>query len=428
MDYNKFNFKAVVDYIEIQIQTAQPTAYDALRRHTGLPFFDPINPTSRGNSATIFTVKIHDPQRWADVVSAVNNIAAKGHELVGQFEVVGVEVALDAIPISGTASMLELATMAAHLAKHSTFSHDNVRLYREGCKKGDFPFRPTNDRTTVRYMAMGWQHMRGDKGSDCCQHAYAKVTDHNKKPLPIDQHRARIEITLRGDELPCSTLEEWKNHRFEKLAKPYFTYRKRKTVDNIVSEDGCMNVAKLRESMYQQQPNFGKRKTQRATPRERLTSKHSVTDNELRDLARHALQELSERWERKKVRDLQSVTACNETKQVHISNNYTVEQSNNYTVEQDQQQEASKTGIDSLDSSPLRGFHQSSLCTDLPLEVSLDAISFADLHQYPEFEEKLKAIDDHYDAKAKRIDEAYREEMKKIADDNRNQAEKKTEV
>ncbi len=375
MDYTCYRFRAVVDWIEVQIHTAQPTAFDAIKRQSRLPFVEPQDPApfGKGKSATIFNIKIHDPENWAQVVKTVANIAKK-YELSKPFEVVGVEVALDAIPRSGAASMLELATMAAHFAKHSTFPQDNVRLYREGRNNGDFTFMPVSDKNTLRHLAIGWQHMRGNIDSHCYQHAYAKTTDHNKNPLPVDQHRARIEITLRGDNLLCKTLDDWKDFKFEKLAKPYFTFRKFKTVENnTIPEDGRMNMAKLRECIYRQQPSFGMRKTQREEPRGRLTRVNSVADGELSNHARHALQGLSGRWKCKKVRDLQDLTHCKDERETLNSNNY---------------------------------------LTDLSLDGSHDVISFVDLHQHSELKKKLKIIDDHYSTQIKKIDETYREEIK----------------
>jgi len=43
-----------------------------------------------------------------------------------------------------------------------------------------------------------------------------------RKTLPSNEHRARIEVTLAGDNLPFRTIEGWRDFGFEKLSRPRF--------------------------------------------------------------------------------------------------------------------------------------------------------------------------------------------------------------
>lgn len=338
MDYSDFQFRSAVDWLEIQIQTAQPTAFDAIKRHGKFSFVEPQDPASfgEGKSATIFNIRIHDPANWQQVIDKVSNIG-KRFPLAKPIDVVGLEIALDAIPKSGTTTMLELATMAAHFTRATTQAHVKPRLYRE---KKDPSFMPIGFDTTVRHMAEGYQFGSNDKDSDCYLHGYAKTTDNNKKLLHPSKHRARIEITLRGAMLPCKTLEKWSCFGFEKLARQYFSFREFDYKgDTAPPPQGGMNHYRLAELMHGQSSNFG-RHTERQKPRDKLHRKNSQADSVLNAHARYALRNLSERWRtagRQSKRastedsacrnsgDSFRASDCNNENQKEISNNYLLE-------------------------------------------------------------------------------------------------------
>jgi hypothetical protein len=265
-----FMFKAVVDWIEVEIETALSTHYDAIRRHGRLSYVAPINPGSEGKSATIFRLRIHDPETWSSVATAIGDIANK-FDLAKPFKVVGIEVALDAYGQDVTTAH-EFAALAATFAKFTTLTNANRRMYRE-LPDGVFSV-PLKMSSVVRLLSEGWQIGVGDKASDCYQHIYFKTTDHNKDPLKVDLHRARIEISLRGNMLPCSTLKEWSCCNFANLAKPYFSFRQLRS-----------GLSPIEQVCADYRMNIGKRA--------KLNRKE---DSALNAIARYKLRDLSDRW------------------------------------------------------------------------------------------------------------------------------------
>lgn len=283
MNYRDFNFRAVVDWIEIEIQTTTATHYDAIRRHGELSYVEPMNPSTEGKSATIFHIRIHDSANWNEVVGTVSTIADK-FALAKPFEVVGIEVALDAYG-HGNTTQEELASVAASFVKFTTHTHENRRMYRE-MGEGSFA-PPTHFASLVRHLEAGWQIGVGNKNSDCYQHIYLKTTDHNKLPLPASEHRARIEITLRGNELPCHTLDEWSRCNFSALAKPYFSFRKlRSDLTPLEKVTADVNM-KIGRRVIRNRREGGTR----------LFSKLTRADSSLNTLARYKLRDLSARWQ-----------------------------------------------------------------------------------------------------------------------------------
>lgn len=281
-NYSDLRFRAVVDWIELEIETAQSTHYDAIRRHGVLSYVEPMNPRAEGKSATIFRIRVHDPETWNSVVIAIGGIANR-FALAMPYKVVGIEVAVDAYGI-GHSSANELASVAASFAKFTTHTNLNRRMYREW-REGSFA-PPSNFSSVVRHLVDGWQIGVGDKTSDCYQHIYFKTTDHNKEPLKVDLHRARIEITLRGNMLPCNTLEEWSRCNFAMLAKPYFSFRQLRS-----------RLSPIEQVCADNKMDNGKRaKRNRKEGGTRLFSRLTKADSELNDIARYKLRDLSDRW------------------------------------------------------------------------------------------------------------------------------------
>lgn len=313
MNYNNFRFRAVVDWIEVEIHTANPTHYDAIRRHAELSYVEPMNAGEAGKTATAFRFRIHDPANWSEVVRVVRFVSEK-YALARPFEVVGIEVAFDAYGRKKV-TREELAALVANFVRFSTHTSPNRRMYRE---EGEDAFAPpSNDCALVRKLAEEWQVGVGDKESDCYQHAYVKTTDNNKSRLPEGEHRARIEITLRGSKLPCNTLEKWSRCNFASLAKPYFNFRTLRT-----------DLTPIEQVTASANTHIGKRGVRnRSEGGTRLFSRFTRADSTLNALARDRLRDLSARWSAGLAcgnsGDAKPETPSNDAKPHENSNNYT---------------------------------------------------------------------------------------------------------
>jgi len=292
-DYSGLRFKAIVDWIEVEIQTIEPTHYDAIYRLTGA-FTYPIDPNNIGKSATIFRLKIQDPNSWQAVVGLVELIKSK-YSLIKPFEVVGIEVAFDAYNRNNRNSTVNLEMVVAIFHKFNTHTNekrlaknlariDKTRMYR---MKGEKSFStPPNLQSLMRKLVEGWQIGIGDQNSDCYQHVYFKTTNGGKPCEP----RARIEITLRGTKLPFTSHEEWSKFNFAILAKPYFNFRKLR-----------LDVTLLELLIADSSERIGKRIIRnRRSGGTKLFASVTEADTELNSLARDKLRDLSDRWQAKK--------------------------------------------------------------------------------------------------------------------------------
>lgn len=291
----KRRFRAVVDWIKIEIRTERPTNFTAVQRvakaalklpGSKKPHVKPYQ-YGPGGAATAFVVTVQDPERASRIDDLLRAVRVRFGD-ASTASVRAVEIALDAYN-SEPAFVAHFFKFATHLVS------DNQRLYREG--KGSGYAMPDNVESLTRYLTRGYQIGIGDANADRYQHLYYKTTDSGSVPLPADEHRARFEIRLSNDGLPRRAWQDWRGFRFEALAE-YFRFRKLK------EDADAMGVREGRAH------NLGSRRVRnRKEGGTRLYSKATVADTELNAHARNALRKLSGRWRATGKRGRPPVTA-----------------------------------------------------------------------------------------------------------------------
>jgi hypothetical protein len=233
MDYSIFSFKAVVDFIEIEIQTATRALAGKIEtklRLSGVTAID-LDPDA-GNYASIFKIKLHDLGNFADLNAAVARIAS-AYPFARPPTVTMIEVAFDGRLKKGTNNGTgdDLAMLAARMVRFVTnpAGGNKPRLYHRHKGSADFDM-PVTVEALARKMSDGFNVGIGNvqskwtKQDDESQHCYFKTTDHRKQ-LPTRQHRARFENRLADAGLPHHDIEGWQGFKFESLAA-HFNWRK----------------------------------------------------------------------------------------------------------------------------------------------------------------------------------------------------------
>lgn len=300
MDYSRLHFKAAVDWIELEFQAGSTTNFHtvqrALRRVLRLPddenpFVEPMD-AGAGGAATTFRFRMHDPAKWQEVASALDGLAEQ-HPFTRSPSVTAIEVAFDAF--SRGATREELAEQAARFYKFCTLMvSDNRRIYRtrkEGVR-GPIPIRFP---TLIRRLEEGWQIGIGNRSDNRYQHIYFKTTDRGGVALPDAEHRARIEITLRGPALPYQTLEEWAVADFARDFRDSISFRK------MAPDLSPL----LHWTLGQTSVQVGERRRRWRLARDysgysgdRLYGKATKADSKLNEKARDAFRQLTRRWRR----------------------------------------------------------------------------------------------------------------------------------
>jgi hypothetical protein len=279
--YEKYRFRAVIDFIKLKIVTVQPSNFNTVRTRMETQYVDALN-EGAGKAATEFIVTIQEPTSWTNIHKMLEKFTWD-HPLAAPIEVVGIEIALDAYSRANDRD--ELVDMTALFYKFAAkLVSENRRTSGEGKHSGQgiSTYRGLRSR-----LDKGFNIYVGDETDAVKQHMYLKETNHRNKiveVLPDAERRARTEFTLTGSELPHSSLADWENHDFTKEAD-FFKYRKLKSELRLHSSAAVMNIAQV-----------GARKTRkRECGGTRLYSVNTVADTALNDLAYSALRELTRR-------------------------------------------------------------------------------------------------------------------------------------
>ena len=284
MDYGIYQFEAVIDFIEVRINTTARHRGAMMKRKLslhGISYVTPVQADPAG-WASDFTLRLYDLRTHAALQSKLASIESE-YPFASPPVATMIEVAFDGY-LKGQAPANMLAALAARMAyRLATPVSDNRRIYRDG--KGSPTALPRTIEATERKMAEGWNVGIGDKSADEYQHIYIKTTDHTDKSIPTEMHRARFEIRLAGAGLPYTDVESWKSFKFEKLA-PYISFRKE---DPNADQMQQVIIAGLAD---------------RASHRKAIPRKDSSNtlahvmpaDTELNQIVKRQLQHLTRRW------------------------------------------------------------------------------------------------------------------------------------
>ena len=222
-----------VDWAEIEFETTQATNIGAvrevLRRAWNLPpeakpYVEPQD--AAGNAAaTVFRFRIHDPDQFHAISKTLAGLNRR-FSFIGTPRLTAIEIAHDTRCRGAT--VRELAEIAAD--RYRFCAHIPEHMWHFYRRRGEQP-QALNEHMgrgeVVQYFEDGWQLTdTNDKdGSYIRRHMYVKVSNNSgEDKLTSSRWSARDEITLRGQALPCQTVEELSTLNFSALAK-YFTYR-----------------------------------------------------------------------------------------------------------------------------------------------------------------------------------------------------------
>lgn len=314
MDYSWFRIVAIVDWVELEVRTMKPTQSIPLHG-AGVGLFSHVHSIdpqigekyreSRKNTAsTRFAVRIQAPERFASVTAALDAIRDRLDPSYA-IAVRGIEIALDAYAKDGSAAE-ELAEMVAHCLKGiNRVSPDHPRIYR---RKNETRAIGSHQEL-IQALLEGFQIGIGNGDGERFQHGYLKTSD-DSQDLPVNQHRARIEIRFQGDGCPVRTLEDLASFDFSTLSD-YFRFRvfdepqtdlerlmaeRQICLGNVIGDDGNLTAINRKGG--------GTRLNKRGTKA-----------SPLNEISRSRLRKLTERWQaaagRGKVRKAAAIACGN---------------------------------------------------------------------------------------------------------------------
>jgi hypothetical protein len=305
---------AVVDWLALEIEVARPTQFQWLQRtladHFGdgtLAYIEAID-AGAGNKATRFLIRLNDACcRDVDTIRAALASLDRQFPLVGPAIIKALEVSLDFYP-KDDGARAELLQLVARLQVSLEAAGGTSHRLVGPRKRPDFldsTRRPDPQRTL--YI--------NNKPDPVAWRIYHKITDRDQA-LPLQDHRARVEFTLRGGELHkygINTLDDLTVLDFADFAH-LLHFRKFIPMPELIAGKAPA-LARLLERATRRDRNiialypFGlhayRRDSRNGKPRNgghpelRKHSTHTTADAELNHLVRDRLRELTETFHTK---------------------------------------------------------------------------------------------------------------------------------
>lgn len=306
MNYDNYKFVAVIDWIDVEIETVRATNFFTLRRLIDDKYVEALNPTA-SNSATKFRIRIHDLKLWNSLHNLLNEIKEK-YSFRKEAEISAIEVSIDGY--SKRHSKQDLLELTEHYLRFlSRPVSQNIRFSGTDDKQTkqiesiDSAEQLQNLLKNGRNICIGNTKSKNNKwikADDEYMQIYCKTTD-NGMELKVENHRARIEVRLQGLALPVKSVRDFEKFGFQKLAK-YFNMR---TLDTNVLDKAPNSYMKVLNNvtMIGAEGKFNRRKYSPITK----------ADSALNDKFYEALRNLTIRLQRNTKKTVIKKDECIET-------------------------------------------------------------------------------------------------------------------
>ena len=205
INFKPIQIKAVIDWLDLSFEVnpsscgfahkpnARSYIKSFLTMKTGKKHYVKHDESDINQDGLVFTVRLHDIRSKADLLM----IADLLHKQYGtedlKMKIRNIELSLD---FYNTNSKGLLSAMHKSLRYQATA--DNFRIYKyvKADIRNKFNPVPHSPLMLLKCFNQDWCLGVNPKGSPLCYRLYVKTTDSNKQPLPTEEHRLRVEVTL----------------------------------------------------------------------------------------------------------------------------------------------------------------------------------------------------------------------------------------
>ncbi|WP_417618750.1 hypothetical protein [Oceanisphaera sp.] len=244
LDLNKFNFKAVIDWIEIVVQLGKVTQFQYVQRkiedELGQKCFIKAIGAGAGNTAHMFSIRLQEPKSVAFVLE-VERLLDVSFGIAAPTTINAVEISVDAYPKvpSDRARGHLLGVMQRTIfSREDLYTNQIARprlAWDNSSPKYIQPHRmhAYNERHYTAPKLDATMYL-GAEADDVMLRLMDKIIDTQNKAigtavaLEPEKQRVRIEVTLQGSGLKrigVATLADMKAMSFTRLQGEFFTFR-----------------------------------------------------------------------------------------------------------------------------------------------------------------------------------------------------------
>ncbi|MGB9190592.1 hypothetical protein [Acinetobacter sp.] len=203
--FTPIKIKAVIDWLDLTFEVnpsickfaykpnARSFIKSFLTAKTGTKHYVKHDESDIDQQGLAFTIRLHDIRNKEDLMKITHLLTTQYGADYLQMKISNIELSLDFYNVQSRAFL-----SALHKSIRYSRTAENFRIYKymKDDVRNKFTLIPKAPMLLLDQFNNDWCLGINPKGSPLCYRLYAKTTDSNKQPLPIDQHRLRVEVTL----------------------------------------------------------------------------------------------------------------------------------------------------------------------------------------------------------------------------------------
>ena len=214
--FTPIKIKAVIDWLDLTFEVnpsickfaykpnARSYIKSFLTAKTGTRHYVKHDESDIAQNDLTFTIRLHDIRSKDDLLKIAHLLETQYGADTLTMKVSGIELSLDFYNVPNRAFL-----SALYKSLRYSKSAKNFRIYkfRKDDIRNKYTPVPKSPVALLNRFNNDWCLGVNPKGSALCYRLYAKTTDSNKQPLPSDEHRLRVEVTLNRDflrDIDCS--------------------------------------------------------------------------------------------------------------------------------------------------------------------------------------------------------------------------------
>lgn len=211
-------YRAALDFLDIDITTVRSSNAWTVQTEAGVTYAHALD-AGPGGSASQFRLRLQDPACFDRVEAALHRVDERWG-LADAPNLAALELAFDTY-LPG-ASQADLAAIVLERCRWSTHKPEqDWHAYRTREDGGRIYLNQLSIHQAERGLAAGWNVVdTPTKDASVRYHGYVKVADANR-PLPVDEWRARFEVTLKADALPVRLIDDLRGFDFCSIANRF---------------------------------------------------------------------------------------------------------------------------------------------------------------------------------------------------------------
>jgi len=295
IDLSKFRVKAVVDWLDIEIETRSSTNYQCIQKKSKHILDEKkgcwvtTKNKRRCGADTQFRIRLHDLKTYTDLIYIVAEID-KHFPLACEPKITAIEVSIDFRSKEQIRQELEKATI--YLKQSLDHVGVKPREYNDKKKIIEMKHR-SSELTSYRTWAAG------EKGDPEMSRIYLKEVDRNLPIADIAKHSARVEISLnyKATHNYFDSISSFQTFKFQKFTH-YFKFRK--INPNIAEGDNKSILPLIHEILANEIRKRGQQAIQPSKKSRRKHTKVTIAHEKMNDRVKDALRNLTNSFFAKK--------------------------------------------------------------------------------------------------------------------------------